>query len=243
MSQASSASKKSSTAGATGRYRSYAKTSSGARRVNYITKHASPAMMCLLRKAQPSPYVPLPTEVIQQAAQPLDYSLRPPPHVSHQAVMDFYAAINGHCGVHCESPRALELITLGAHAHGGRGLAYRKQLHQEQLAQHQRGPTDATGAPLHNQQQPYPPVTTMAAVDKSKFAKEVEDYRLTQFRRNAQHVDSSVFGRVCNFYNTREGCRRGATCEFVHMDRQGRVVNAKAPRMGVEGGVTHPSAP
>ncbi|KAH9598392.1 hypothetical protein LSM04_005600 [Trypanosoma melophagium] len=89
--------------------------SSGAVKINYVVEHAAPSAVCLVRKLQTSPYQPLSTEQLQNVTAPNLLSLRPPPHVAHQAVMDFYFAMNGHCGVQCADPSALDLITVSTH--------------------------------------------------------------------------------------------------------------------------------
>ena len=45
-----------------------------------------------------------------------------------------------------------------------------------------------------------------------------EDYRLQMIRQNERHVNSKQ--KICSFFNTREGCRRGASCGFLHVLKQ-----------------------
>lgn len=201
------------------RYKGYAHPS-GARHPNYIIERASPAMLCLVRRAQPRPYMPLPTEVISHRVQPQEYSIRPPPYVSQQAVMEFYRVCHGHYNINCENPSAIDLITLGAHAHGGKGLSYRRSHIEQQLQQHQgqqQQDTKGAGGTGGVGRSTATASASSGYGEVHDFPQAVEDYRLSQLRKNTQHVDSYPSSRVCNFYNTREGCRRGAYCEFLHL--------------------------
>ncbi|TPP46598.1 hypothetical protein CGC21_23525 [Leishmania donovani] len=147
-------------------------------RVNYLIENATPAMLCLVRAAEPKPYTALSPEALYEAVQPHDHTLRPSPFIAHQALMDFYKVCDGYYGVDREE------------------------------------------------------------VDK------LNDYRIAQLRRNAQHVDNTVYhahnssngsitsnvanagiSGVCHFYRTPEGCQRGAACPFTHLDKHGQPVN------------------
>lgn len=44
----------------------------------------------------------------------------------------------------------------------------------------------------------------------------VQDFRLQQIRHNERHVGSKG-SRLCSYFNTREGCRRGASCPYAHV--------------------------
>lgn len=229
------------TSSSSSRYGDYAWQGGSARRPNYIVERTSPAMLCNLRLAAAKPYTPLPNEYIAKVAQPQDYSLRPMPFVSHQSVIDFYRGINGHYGVQVDNPRGIQLVTLGSYAHGGKGLAYRQQLHQQQLQKHHRpGTTSASSATtaspgLAPDVHAVTPSSSSPSARRegeseevggaSDTANDTNDYRLSQFHRNAQHVDNAVYGRICLFYNTREGCRRGPYCEYLHLDKNGNVVS------------------
>ncbi|KAH8607827.1 hypothetical protein ERJ75_001321600 [Trypanosoma vivax] len=170
-----------------------------ASKTNYVVEHAPPSAVCLVRKIQSSPYQALPLEQLLSVTVPNVFSLRPPPHVAHQAVMDFYFAVNGHCGVECYDPSSIELSGAGTpHAPGVPAVASAART-QQQLS----GP--ALGAPV--------PRPTAAASS--------EDYRLSQIRRNERHVNNATYGKVCVFFQTREGCRRGPYCNFLHISKAG----------------------
>nr|CCC92160.1 unnamed protein product [Trypanosoma congolense IL3000] len=46
-------------------------------------------------------------------------------------------------------------------------------------------------------------------------------YRVLIIRRNERHVNNATYGRVCTFFLTREGCRRGRYCNFLHIGKGG----------------------
>ncbi|CBH13433.1 hypothetical protein, conserved [Trypanosoma brucei gambiense DAL972] len=212
--------------------------------VNYIVEHAAPSAVCLVRKIQNSPYQPLSSEKVLSVATPNVLSLRPPTHVAHQALMEFYSAINGHCGVNCPDPFSIELQVASGrprdanaegrmrecplphnsatgttppygcaggtassslpHAPPSQGIGVvaggRNSAHQQNMATPLPSPA---GSPL---------LPTSAASSS-------EDYRLSQIRRNERHVGNATYGRVCTFFLTREGCRRGKYCNFLHIGK------------------------
>lgn len=186
-------------------------------RVNALTDRFAPSALFLARKADPAPYVPLTVSAIQTHVQPADYGLRPPAHHSQQAVLDFYRACRGRYGVSVNFEKTTTqssggasgvadsatvggggggassgfvLLTLGSHAKGGRGLGS----HKGAASSASRG----GGAP----------VSSLVGADQN-----VEDFRIAQLRRNIKHVDT----QLCMFFNTKEGCRRGEQCEFLHV--------------------------
>ncbi|RNF07386.1 uncharacterized protein Tco025E_07378 [Trypanosoma conorhini] len=254
-------------------------------KTNYVVEHAAPSAVCLVRKIQTSPYQPLPAEQVQSVTLPNLLSLRPPPHVAHQALMDFYFAMNGHCGIDCSDPSSLDLITVAVHARnaaGGAGShaeahamdASRPRTGAAPPCYHAAAPAPAAplassasgtdgkhgGMPLapneassvmddgvyshtHQAQQqqlpPPPPPPPRAHAAPSVLGTPVlpptftpsssEDYRLSQIRRNERHVNNALYGKVCAFFNTREGCRRGPYCNFLHIGKGGGTGGGAAP--------------
>lgn len=224
------------------RYASYAYPGAAARQANYIVDHAAPAMLYLLRRAESQPYTPLSADTILHAAHPQNYDLRPPPHVSQQATMDFYRAVRGHYGVPEEGARAAEAAaaadTVKDMIVSSRALQ-KDRSHTNTSAS--RGVSaiavpvrpavhlDASHATVHGSTGT-PAVRTAAssevashAGDKgsatNSFTQKVDDYRLSQIRQNAQHTDNAQGSRICNYYNTPRGCRRGQSCEFLHVNK------------------------
>lgn len=57
-----------------------------------------------------------------------------------------------------------------------------------------------------------------------------EDYRLSQIKRNVRHVDNRYYRRTCAYYNTREGCRKGANCEYLHAAPPATAPGSTFPR-------------
>ncbi|ESL08656.1 hypothetical protein TRSC58_03638 [Trypanosoma rangeli SC58] len=242
--------------------------SAGAVKTNYVLEHAAPSAVCLVRKIQTSPYQPLPSEHVQSVTLPNLLSLRPPPHVAHQALMDFYFAMNGHCDINCADPSSLDLLTVAAHTRnaGGGGNhanshamdAPRPRAGVAALPYYQAG-APAPAAPLassvlttdgkHNGASFAPNETAPPVIDSGVYShthqsqqqqshsapsvlgtsvlpptfppSSSEDYRLSQIRRNERHVNNALYGRVCAFFNTREGCRRGPYCNFLHIGKGG----------------------
>ena len=45
----------------------------------------------------------------------------------------------------------------------------------------------------------------------------MEDFRLNQIRLNERH--QNMKNRVCSYFTTREGCRRGGSCPFIHVEK------------------------
>ncbi|ORC86882.1 uncharacterized protein TM35_000251780 [Trypanosoma theileri] len=240
--------------------------SSGAVKINYVVEHAAPSAVCLVRKLQTSPYQPLSADQLQSVTAPNLLSLRPPPHVAHQAVMDFYFAMNGHCGVQCADPSALDLITVTTHPRNTAGSNSNSNSSGPSI--HADGYTrDATGTPISGTR-PYTNTNNSNIINNNNAADPAakkfsspevssspptmegtmygqqqqqnstssvlgtpilpptatsssEDYRLSQIRRNERHVNNAMYGKVCAFFNTREGCRRGPYCNFLHVGKGG----------------------
>ncbi|EAN90716.1 hypothetical protein C3747_66g103 [Trypanosoma cruzi] len=240
--------------------------STGAVKTNYVVEHAAPSAVCLVRKIQTSPYQPLPSEQVQSVTLPNLLSLRSPPHVAHQALMDFYFAMNGHCGINCSDPSSLDLITVAVHARNAGGSGSNTEIHSKETPRPHAGTTPpyyhAAGSlsttPLtsampnndsknsnmlflsnetppvidggmytHSQQQQQqqsnsaPSVLGTSIIPPSFTSSSSEDYRLSQIRRNERHVNNALYGKVCAFFNTREGCRRGPYCHFLHIGKGG----------------------
>ncbi|KAG5484983.1 hypothetical protein LSCM1_07062 [Leishmania martiniquensis] len=218
-------------------------------RVNYLIENATPAMLCLVRAAEPKPYTALSPEALYEAVQPHDHTLRPSPFIAHQALMDFYKVCDGYYGVDREEADVQQLTAFehkksqsvalsGINGGGNSGAALSSLL-----------PGSASAAPLSSLSavagatSPHP----LPSPDDPNLAKKLNDYRIAQLRRNAQHVDNTIYHAhmssggsltssaaggggvgLCHFYRTPEGCQRGAACPFAHLDRNGQPVNRAA---------------
>nr|CAJ2468417.1 unnamed protein product [Leishmania braziliensis] len=217
-------------------------------RVNYLIENATPAMLCLVRAAEPKPYTALSPEALYEAVQPHDHTLRPSPFIAHQALMDFYKVCDGYYGVDKEEADVQQLTTFehkksyggalsgsnNAGSSGGNsGAVLSSLLSGSVSAAPSSSVCAAPGAP------PLPP---LPSPDDPSLAEKLNDYRIAQLRRNAQHVDNTVYhahnssaitGNVanvgsaglCHFYRTPEGCQRGAACPFAHLNKNGQPVN------------------
>ncbi|KAG5510711.1 hypothetical protein GH5_06932 [Leishmania sp. Ghana 2012 LV757] len=218
-------------------------------RVNYLIENATPAMLCLVRAAEPKPYTALSPEALYEAVQPHDHTLRPSPFIAHQALMDFYKVCDGYYGVDREEADVQQLTSFehkkshsgslsGINSGGNSGAALSSLLPGSASAAPSSSLSAAAGAT------PLPP---LPSPDDPNLAEKLNDYRIAQLRRNAQHVDNTVYHAhnnngsnltssiasaggvgVCHFYRTSEGCQRGAACPFAHLDRNGQPVNRVA---------------
>lgn len=166
-------------------------------RVNYIIEDSTPAMMCLVRGAQSKAYTPLAPEDIFEAVQPHDLSLRPSPYTAHQALIDFYKICDGYYGVESEDVD-LQQLTVGSHSKGHHGSGSTANVasagapssHASSMGGH------ATIAPAFSSAAAA--LTTAAAPplpspDDPNIAEKLNDYRIAQLRRNAQHIDNRVY--------------------------------------------------
>jgi hypothetical protein len=118
-----------------------------------------PSFLCVTRKLQERPYEALSARKVSQAMTQ-QMHLRPPPHAAKQAVVDFYTAINGHCGVYVPQPESMDLVTYQSYQ-------------QKQLVP----PTMTVPAPVLGDSSPFNAAGSLAAM---------EDFRLQQIRQNEQ---------------------------------------------------------
>lgn len=190
--------------------------------VNYTVERISPGLLTLASKMRTQPYEALPTAVFQQHCLPQNLSLRPPTHVSQQALLDFYRGLEGDynarvvysardagfvpnphraCGVQSEALCSMELLTLDTRSKA-RGAV------EPATAESPAGRAHAPSL----------------APSSSSSSAQSDDYRLSQFTQNSRHVDTASATRLCLFYNTRGGCSRGSRCPYVHVDKSGTVL-------------------
>lgn len=161
---------------------------------NYLFFSASPAMLFLLRGAQEAPYAGVSRPGIAAVAQPQDYGLRPAPVLSLRALVHFYELVNHAYEIELAAPQQLALRTLGAYAHGGQGLSY---INRDGGAGGSGGGGGGSStASALNSKAPPP-------------------------QQQQQQFPAS---RLCHFYNTKGGCRRGEHCDYVHVEKDGRVL-------------------
>ncbi|KAK7194637.1 hypothetical protein NESM_000382400 [Novymonas esmeraldas] len=224
-------------------------------RVNHIIECATPGMLCLVRAAEPKPYTALSPETLYDVVQPHDHSLRPSPHIAHQALMDFYKICDGFYGVDREEAEVQQLTAFDhkkqqgagsiSNSSSGGGVSSLLLLGSPVLTASSSlpmlssaGPTAAAALVLsHASAAPPPPPPALPSPDDPNLAEKLNDYRIAQLRRNAQHVDNTVYhahgggggggggtAGVCHFYRTAEGCNRGAACPFTHLDKSGQPV-------------------
>ncbi|KPA75986.1 hypothetical protein ABB37_08138 [Leptomonas pyrrhocoris] len=231
-------------------------------RVNYVIEACTPAMLCLVRGAQAKAYTPLSLEDVYEAVQPHDLALRPSPYIAHQALLDFYKICDGYNGVEMEAVD-LQQLTVGSHSKGHHSGAAATAAATGVPTQHgsnasastPAGPSfsSAAAAAASASTSALPALPPLPSPDDPNIAEKLNDYRIAQLRRNAQHVDNSVYhagsasassssapsasasaggggggAGVCHFYRTPGGCYRGAQCPFLHLDKAGQPL-PKAP--------------
>ncbi|GET86532.1 hypothetical protein, conserved [Leishmania tarentolae] len=160
-------------------------------RVNYLIENATPAMLCLVRAAEPKPYTALSPEALYEAVQPHDHTLRPSPFIAHQALMDFYKVCDGYYGVDREEVDVQQLTSFehkkphgGASSGSNSGATLSSLLSGSASSAPSSSLTAAAGAPS------LPP---LPSPDDPNLAEKLNDYRIAQLRRNAQHVDNTVY--------------------------------------------------
>lgn len=211
-------------------------------RVNYVVESATPAMLCLVRAAASKPYTPLSSAAVYDAVQPHDMSSRPSSFVAHQALMDFYKVCDGFYGIDKDAAEVQQLAVFDA-----------KKPYSGGSTASGGGPssTSAVGAGIgHNSvgigNGPSVGGPAMPSPDDPNLLEKLNDYRIAQLRRNAQHVDNAVYhghggsggapgsgaatggAGVCHYYRTAEGCLRGPACPFAHLDKAGQPVHRGA---------------
>lgn len=174
-----------------------------------------PAFLCVTRKLQDRPYEALPPRKLAQASAQQAH-LRPPPHVAKQALVELYAALGGHCGVRPVAPGGpMELVTYqsyqqrqlaaGSAGSGGvLGSVPHPAVGGGPVAGASGGLTVAVGGSAS-------PVVPLPAEGGAGVLSALEDFRLQQIRQNENQSK-----RVCHYFQTREGCRRGAACVYQH---------------------------
>ena len=169
---------------------------------NRVIEGMPASFLCIVRKVQDRPYEPLTARKVQQASSQQAH-LRPPPHVSKQAFNDFYTAINGYCGVSHPAPESMDMITY---------QSYQQKMQQQQ--QHQGGAYTGGGGVLAA---PAGGDSSLMAPPQLSSAEAIEDFRLQQIRQNEKHVTHK--GRICSYFHTKDGCRRGFACQFLHVPK------------------------
>lgn len=153
---------------------------------------ASVGFLYVARQFQDRPYQPITSRKLSQAFAD-ERRLRAPPHLVQKTFTDFYNAVNGKYGIEVEDP--LQLQT---------SYYTRKRPREDDFKMNRAvgGGTAASAESVNN-----------ASVGESKMAQDLQDLRRMQLKRNqaASHAP-----KVCQYYNTREGCRRGINCPHVH---------------------------
>lgn len=199
-------------------YASFKPFSTHSESPNAIIERGSPALMYFLRP-QRGPYHPLPLRAAVQMLQLRALSQRPPSYVSEQEVMDFYRLLGGR--YHTSSSPLLPSYLPSSSSTVGPALSLQNggfgssmagavtESHMSPSPLPQYGSFSSSGAPVFHR-----PLTSPLPHTPS-----TEDYRIAEMKKNARHIDNHVLHKVCLHYNTKEGCRRGEHCRFLHTDK------------------------
>lgn len=219
------------------RYSSYGSLSRLSRdtkeKPNFIVEHAAPAFLYLLSKVavQSSAYTPFSyyyhiSPLVGGGSRgpasessgsgggiavpdgPHGYSLRPQSHISEQVLMDFYRLVGGSYNTPAPNPSHIPMSSSSVEdavagttpGHGGSSSA----------ASSSSGPSSSAGS--------------AAVAAAAAMAAGTDAFRLSQMKKNSRHIDNHFYHRVCSFYQTREGCRRGVHCEYLHIEKNGSVI-------------------
>lgn len=189
-------------------YSSFKPSFSRSESSNAIIERGSPALMYFLRP-QRGPYHPQPLRVAMQRIQLRAASQRPPSYVSEQEVMDFYRLLDGQYNCSSSSLSYSNTSSSTSSVSSPQGSGYNRMILEGHLP-----PSGAAEIP--------PSVVTGGSVFPLPLASPLpqtpstDDYRIAEMKKNARHIDNNVLQKVCQHFNTSEGCRRGEHCRFLH---------------------------
>lgn len=175
---------------------------------NRMVQELPVSFLCVSRKLQERPYEPLhPADISQAVVQQM--SLRPAPYVAQDTLFEFYSIIQGHCNVPTLQVGTIDLLSASptsagvpAPGCGANALASTGAILGPCPSSSGTGTTPLLGGEGG--------VNAVGGTDAA------ESYRLAQIRQNERHVNSKG-ARICSYFNTREGCRRGPNCPFIHI--------------------------
>lgn len=189
-------------------YASFKPSFSHSESSNAIIERGSPALMYFLRP-QRGPYHPQPLRVAMQRIQLRAASQRPPSYVSEQEVMDFYRLLDGQ--YNCSSPSVSysNISSSTSSVSSPQGSGYSRMIlecHLPPSASAEVPPLVAAGGSVF----PLPLASPLPQTPST------DDYRIAEMKKNARHIDNNVLQKVCQHFNTSEGCRRGEHCRFLH---------------------------
>lgn len=154
-----------------------------------------PSFACLTRKLHSS-YEPLASSEFQMV-QNQQMTLRPPPYVAYDALTDFYLLMQGQCGIGPFDPNTFKEKAAPSGAQSAASEALRAPLLGA-------APQPSPSAPGGLFPTP-PPNASVSPVE----------YRQQQMMQNQQ--SQARGGRTCSYFNSREGCRRGLQCPYLHV--------------------------
>ncbi|CUG86185.1 Hypothetical protein, putative [Bodo saltans] len=180
---------------------------------NRLVEELPVSYLCVGRKLQEKPYEAIhPLDLSQSLTQQM--ALRPPPFVAQDTLFQYYSILQGHCNIPVLQVQSIELFSSSSAPSSvpsaGCGVnAQPQQLPsaQQVVSSSSMGMGGGGGGVLGSA-----PSSNYGQVSSGGDG---ESYRLAQIRQNERHVNSKS-ARVCSYFNTREGCRRGPNCPFIH---------------------------
>jgi hypothetical protein len=179
--------------------------STSAADVNRLVEELPVSYLCVARKLQERPYEAIhPSDLAHSLTQQM--ALRPPPFVAQDTLFQYYSILQGHCHIPQLHVQSIELFSSSSAPSSvpAAGCGVNGQPSSSSLA----GAGILGTAPSAAN---YPIVHGGGG----SAGGDGESYRLAQIRQNERHVNSKS-ARVCSYFNTREGCRRGPNCPFIH---------------------------
>lgn len=156
---------------------------------NRLVEEMPVSFLCVSRKLQERPYEPLTSQSVSHAVAQ-QHTFRPPVYIAQETLQEFYRVIQGKCGVSKAAPGTTAVIN---------------------------GESEPFGAPVQAAAGVSFPAPIAGGPPSSSTS--IQDYRLAQIRNSERHQKPAVTSggvRICSYLNTREGCRRGSACPYLH---------------------------
>lgn len=173
-----------------------------------------PALACVIRPLQDCPYQCVVGRTILHCAQrPDKYALRP--HVIQKHLVDLYVKLNGNYGVNVPDPYALLPAVIERSKR-------RRSPGRADAAGDQPPQPGADGASSVQQQQQQAPQAAAGAQSDVDAMRGFRQRQMEQLQRRDMQP------KLCSFYNTKEGCRRGSDCPFLHQQLSANPTNSAA---------------
>ena len=151
------------------------------------------SLMCVFQRFQQQPYQPLDSRDIRHATSQQN-GFKVPFHVSRDTIASLYSAINHNCGVETEE------------TNGSSVRFYTRGLAADEATPHAQQAISSN----------YADFSSVSALPSGGGppAGDGGDWRVRQIRQNER--GGSGRSKICHYFLSKEGCRRGAACPYQH---------------------------